>query len=67
MLFVIDSRYSLTSITNTLKSIFSNNSLLFKVAIRGTKVAIIVTKTKDSSTYIFTNYNSPRNRLDNYS
>jgi len=60
MSLVRDSRYSSSSITKALTSAFSSTLSLFNLPVQGTKLAIVATKNKDSSTCIFTNYNRLR-------
>jgi hypothetical protein len=64
MSLATDSRYSSTGITNALTSAFGNDRPLFESSAAGTKVAVVATTTKDSSTCLFTNYNGPRHRSD---
>jgi len=60
-----DSRYSSSGITRALTSAFGSTSSLFDLPARGTKLAVVATKNKDSSTCIFTNYNGPGARSPN--
>jgi hypothetical protein len=53
---------SSSTINSNLKSIFGKDKTLFECSGNGTKIAVTATRSKDSSTCIFSNYNGPEKR-----
>ncbi len=56
------SQYSSTRINTVFKKALGAEETLFGCSGSNTKVAVVATSTKDSSTYIFSNYNGPGQR-----